>query len=118
MHIYVDVDRPQWAGPVHAKSVHNLTHALVAKWEQIPAAKVHNLVESLRVEEWRLLWQQIRVSPYFWPHRLAIYELSWMRGEWDASQQTTDLKEKGSVDWEAAVNWFVYVCVRAWVFEN
>lgn len=58
----------------------NLTNALVAQWEQIPEARLQTLVESLKPEEQRALWQHISaaitldvmaldvgVSSYFWP---------------------------------------------------
>lgn len=68
-----------------------LYNALEAEWEQIPAARLRNLEESLRPENWRLLWQwaaqghdfdfrtrcseipyrcDVGVSNYFWPHNV------------------------------------------------
>lgn len=40
-------------------SLLDLTNALVSEWEQIPAVSFQNLVESLKRQEWRLLYQQI-----------------------------------------------------------
>lgn len=40
----------------------DLITALVAEWEQIPAARLQNLVKSPKSEEWRLLQRQIMLS--------------------------------------------------------
>ncbi len=55
-HLWDKLERQLRARPYHSTSVLDLTNALVAEWEQIPAARLQNLVDSLKPEGFGLVF--------------------------------------------------------------